>query len=349
MNISNFIGWDIGGAHLKFANINNNGKILSVGQCATPLWRGLSILENALINTIRRIPMKKQSHALTMTAELTDIFKDREEGVNSIIDLCHDILGSNISFYTMDHGLKKINIKESDFSQIASANWHATSTYTASLVKSGLFIDVGSTTTDIIPFYDHKIHAHGNNDQTRLRFDELVYTGVIRTPIMALTAKAIFNDQLQNIVAENFATTADIYRILGYLKDSNDLMETPDGEDKSVSSSIRRLARMLGTDSNTDNKKNNWHELAKYFHEAQIGILTNAIKRVLSTLPNSNNNVLIGAGVGRFLVEIIARRMNIAYTEFSELFECDNISRDGSNLCAPAIAIAQLNRLSKIK
>ena len=26
MNISNFIGWDIGGAHLKFANINNNGK-----------------------------------------------------------------------------------------------------------------------------------------------------------------------------------------------------------------------------------------------------------------------------------------------------------------------------------
>ena len=66
-------------------------------------------------------------------------------------------------------------------------------------------------------------------------------------------------------------------------------------------------------------------------------------------LPNSNNNVLIGAGVGRFLVEIIARRMNIAYTEFSELLECDNISRDGSNLCAPAIAIAQLNRLSKIK
>lgn len=348
MNISNFIGWDIGGAHLKFANINNNGKILAVRQCATPIWKGLSILENAFINTIRKIPMKKQSHALTMTAELSDIFKDREEGVNSIINLCHDILGSNISFYTIDHGLKKINIKELNFSQIASANWHATSTYTASLVESGLFIDVGSTTTDIIPFYDNKIHAHGNNDQTRLRYDELVYTGVIRTPIMALTSKAIFNNQLQNIIAENFATTADVYRILGYLKDSNDFMETPDGEDKSVSSSIRRLARMLGTDSNTDKKKSNWHELAKYFHEAQIEILTNAVKRVLSTLPD-NNNVLIGAGVGRFLVKIIARRMNITYIEFSELFECDNISRNGSNVCAPAIAIAQLNRLSKIK
>ena len=53
--------------------------------------------------------------------------------------------------------------------------------------------------------------------------------------------------------------------------------------------------------------------------------------------------------MGRFLVEIIAGRMNIAYTEFSELFECDNISQNGSNVCAPAIAIAQLNRLSKIK
>ena len=82
--------------------------------------------------------------------------------------------------------------------------------------------------------------------------------------------------------------------------------------------------------------------------EAQIEILTNAVKRVLSTLPD-NNNVLIGAGVGRFLVKIIARRMNITYIEFSELFECDNISRNGSNVCAPAIAIAQLNRLSKIK
>ena len=87
MNISNFIGWDIGGAHLKFSNINNNGKILSVEQCATPLWRGLSILEKTLINSIKRIPTKKQSHALTMTGELTDIFKDREEEVNSIIDL----------------------------------------------------------------------------------------------------------------------------------------------------------------------------------------------------------------------------------------------------------------------
>ena len=31
MHISNFIGWDIGGAHLKVANINSDGKIVAAG------------------------------------------------------------------------------------------------------------------------------------------------------------------------------------------------------------------------------------------------------------------------------------------------------------------------------
>ncbi len=193
MHISNFIGWDIGGAHLKVANINSDGKIMFVEQHATPLWKGLVTLEKAFISIIKKISIKNKLHSLTMTAELTDIFRDRKEGVNSIVNICHNILGRNITFYTKDYGLKKININDSDFNQIASSNWHASSYYTAKLVKSGLFIDVGSTTTDIIPFYDHKICARGSNDQTRLRFDELVYTGVIRTPIMALSSKAMFN------------------------------------------------------------------------------------------------------------------------------------------------------------
>jgi len=344
MNISNFIGWDIGGAHLKIANVSNNGMILSVKQYPTPLWKGLSVLKNTFTSVIKKIPNEGQSHALTMTAELSDIFKNRQEGVNSIIKLCHEILGRNISFYTIKHGLKQINIKELDFNQIASANWHASSTYIASLIDSGLFIDVGSTTTDIIPFYEKNIHARGVNDQSRLRYDELIYTGVIRTPIMTLASKAIFNGKLQNIVNENFATTADIYRILGYLNEFDDLMETADGEDKSISSSIRRLARILGTDSNISYNEKHWYELAKYFHEAQLEILTNAIRKVLLTLPNKKH-VLVSAGVGYFLVKIIAHRLNIPCLNFSELFHCNLSSRHNSSVCAPAVAIAQLNRL----
>ena len=348
MNVSNFLGWDIGGAHLKIATISNNGKILSVTQYPTPLWEGLSVLEDALIGAVKKIPVKGQSHAITMTAELADIFQDRQEGVNSIIGLCHKILGTNISFYTMNYGLKKINIKKLDFNQIASANWHASCTYTASLVESGLFIDVGSTTTDIIPFYGNKIRSRGIDDQSRLRFDELIYMGVVRTPIMALTSKVIFNGKLQNIINENFATTADVYRILGYLNEFDDLMETADGEDKSISSSIRRLARILGTDSIINNNENNWQELAKYIHEIQLEIITNSIKKVLSTLPK-RRHLLVCAGVGNFLVKIISQRLNIDCINFSELLDCDISFKQNSNVCAPAVSIAHLNRLSQIK
>jgi len=348
MNISNFIGWDIGGAHLKIANISNSGKILSIAQHATPLWEGLSVLEDALLGAVKKIPVRGQSHAITMTAELTDIFSNRREGVNIIIELCQKILGKNILFYTLKNGLERINIRKIDFNQIASANWHASSTYIASLAESGLFIDIGSTTTDIIPFYEHKVRSHGVDDQSRLRFDELIYMGVIRTPIMALTSKAIFNGQIQNIINENFATTADIYRILGYLDESDDLMKTSDGKDKSISSSVRRLARILGSDSTINHNDDHWQELAKYFLEVQLEILTNSIVKVLSTLPKKRH-VFVSAGVGHFLVKIIAKRLNIDCINFYELLECDAASQHSINACAPAVAIAQLNRLSEIK
>ena len=348
MNISNFIGWDIGGAHLKIANIYNNGKILSVEQYPTPLWEGLSILEDKLISVLKKIPNNEISHSVTMTAELTDIFKDREEGVKSIIKLCHKKLGKDISFYTINDGLKKINISKSNFNQIASANWHASSIFTSSLVESGLFVDVGSTTTDIIPFYKNNVISHGVNDQSRLRFNELIYMGVVRTPIMALTSKAIFNGVKQNIINENFATTADIYRILGYLNESDDLLETSDSNDKSVLNSMRRLARMLGTDLVINKNENNLRELAKYFHEIQLETLTCSIKKSLLRLPKKRN-ILVCAGVGHFLVEIIAKRLNMSCINFHELLDCDINSQHNSNICTAAVAIAHLDRLTKIK
>ena len=158
----------------------------------------------------------------------------------------------------------------------------------------------------------------------------------------------MFNGKLQNIVNEHFATTADIYRILGYLEDSDDLMDTSDGKDKTISSSICRLARVLGTDSVLYNNKNHWYDLAEYFHKVQLEILTNSIETVLNTLPNKDCK-LVSAGVGRFLVKIIAEKLGIPLIEFSELFDCDKKSQHNSNICAPAIAIAQLSRLSKIK
>jgi len=343
MNHSNFIGWDIGGAHLKVASVSEAGTIDFVEQFASPLWQGIDRLDELYPKTIARLPQGSLSHAFTITAELVDIFKDREEGVHSLIDVCEKNFGNNISFYAVDNGLLNPGSARKKANRIASANWHASASYAASVVKSGLFIDVGSTTTDIISFDNNTLNNRGFNDQSRLRFDELVYTGVIRTSLMSLTNKAPFNGEWQNIAAENFATTADIYRILSCLEKDDDLMEAADGKSKDVQGSIRRLARMLGTDPVVSTELQPWYKLAEYFQEIQLQLLTNAVLRVLSNSPGSNDKI-IAAGAGRFLIKKIAQRINIPYVEFSELCDSEFDLQHKCNVCAPAVAIAQLNR-----
>jgi len=347
MNMSNHIGWDIGGAHLKVASVNKSGKVELVEQFATPLWQGLEQLENVFPKTIERLPVGTLSHVLTMTAELVDIFKDRKTGMNTLINLCEKLLGNSISLYATDEGILNLNHARKRIDHIASANWHASATFTASLVESGLFVDVGSTTTDIVPFCDNRVNNRGFDDQSRLRFDELVYTGVIRTPLMALTNKVPFDGEWQNLTAEHFATTADIYRVLGYLEECDDLMESADGNDKDIVSSIRRLARMSGTDSSNSKHNCDWNKLAKFFEEVQLQLLTNAVLRVLSNTHDDKQKI-VGAGVGRFLVKKIAQRLNIPYIEFSELCNSDIELQHKCNVCAPAVSLAQLSRLSAL-
>jgi probable H4MPT-linked C1 transfer pathway protein len=346
MKVSNYIGWDVGGAHLKVACISASGRVGLVEQIATPLWQGLDQLEIAFPKTMERLPDGALSHALTITAELVDIFNDRESGMKTLMNLCEKTLGSNISLYATDGGILTLSSAHKKINQLASSNWHASATYVASLLESGLFVDIGSTTTDIIPFSNKLVTARGDDDQSRLRFDEMIYTGVVRTPLMTLTKQVPFAGEWQNLAAEYFSNTADVYRVLGSLEEGDDLMDTADGGDKDIVSSIRRLARMLGTDSSSfEISDNSWNNLAQYFEEAQIQLLTKAVLRVLSN-NDTRNQKIVGAGVGHFLAKKIAQRLNIPYLEFSELCDSDPELSHKCNACAPAVALAQLNRLS---
>lgn len=346
MNDTHYIGWDIGGAHLKVASVDSFGQIGSIEQFATPLWQGLEQLEDAIPESIESLPDGNLSHALTMTAELVDIFKDRQSGMETLMGLCEKTLGSNISIYAINGGILDLKNAYKRMDDLASANWHASATYAASLAGTGLFVDVGSTTTDIIPFSDKVVITRGLDDQSRLRFDELVYTGVVRTPLMSLTKQVPFAGEWQNLAAENFSNTADIYRVLRTLEEGDDLMETADGCGKDIASSIRRLARMLGADANNFSYSDNyWHKLAQYFEEEQIQLLTKSVLRVLTHVDIETQKI-VGAGVGSFLVKKIAQRLNIPYMEFSELCDTDSGLSHKCNTCAPAVALAQLNRIS---
>ena len=71
-------------------------------------------------------------------------------------------------------------------------------------------------------------------------------------------------------------------------------------------------------------------------------------KKIKRRLPKKRN-ILVCAGVGHFLVEIIAKRLNMSCINFHELLDCDINSQHNSNICTAAVAIAHLDRLTKIK
>ncbi len=225
---------------------------------------------------------------------------------------------------------------------IASANWLATACFAASQIPEALLIDIGSTTTDIVLIHGGQPAHRGYTDQERMRYDELVYTGVVRTPLMAVCSHLPFAGELQPLMAELFATTADIYRLTGELADTADQTPTADGGDKTLTASARRLARNLGSEQDAVPLED-WQRTARCVRERQLARIQHAVERQLSRGVLASTAPVLGAGIGRFLVRDCAARLGHPYRDLTELFP-PTVSRPAFSAadCAPAAALACL-------
>ena len=362
------LGWDIGGAHLKAVLLDSKGNCVNSIQLACPLWRGLDFLALAIVEVQshmhKNIGFYNIMHAITMTGELVDLFENRHEGVCEIAKVACKILGENVHFYAAETE-DNLSVFVAAFdvprfaSTIASANWHASASFLAQHVPNALLIDIGSTTTDIIAIVDAKINLHGNtaahslsnslreldspcSDVARLKNDSLIYTGVVRTPIMALAQKLPFveydaagNEQAIeiNVMAEYFATTGDVYRLTGELEARVDLADTADGKGKSPLESARRLARMIGYD--VDNSLERWITLAFACKALQMQQIKSAVTRHLQP-----NMVIVGAGAGAFLAQQIAADLQVPYLAIADMLK----HKQGAEIeaCLTAFAVAKL-------
>jgi probable H4MPT-linked C1 transfer pathway protein len=344
MNIET-IGWDIGGAHLKAAALNSAGEIVAVVQEPCPLWQGLDRLHDAMSRILGVLsPGRDCRHAVTMTGELADFFENREQGVlalvEAVIQRCPQ--GTVRMFAGRDGFLDPAAIAPESVPKIASANWLASALWAAENLRDAVFVDIGSTTTDIALIYGRGVKTRGYTDYERLRYGELIYTGIVRTPAMALANRAPFEGEWVGIMAEHFATTADVYRLCGELPEHADQMPAADGGEKTVSGSARRLARMFGRDAESASLKQ-WRQAARFFRERQLSQLHSALERQLSRGLIGDGAPLIGAGVGRFLVRELAARSGFPYKDFSELFSMLTSQNDfHASDCAPAAAVACL-------
>jgi probable H4MPT-linked C1 transfer pathway protein len=337
-----WLGWDLGGAHLKAVQLDAAGRVESVVQVPCPLWQGLDRLESAIDGVLEQIPRRAARHAVTMTGELTDLFDDRTQGVQSLVDLVvRRFPGEDIRVYAGGAGLLDPGSAVAAAPRVASANWMASASLAATRFPEGVLVDIGSTTTDIVPFRGGRVIARGYADHERLTLGELVYSGVVRTPVMALARRVPFSGYWTPLMAEHFATTADIYRLTRDLPGHADLMPSADGRPKTLEASAGRLARMLGLDASAADLSA-WRRVAGFLAEAQLRNLADAGERLLSRGELAEDAPFMGAGVGRFLVRRLAERLGRTYLGFESMFAGTRTQTPDVADCAPAAAVARL-------
>src|SRR5262245_12561230 len=227
-DMTSVVRWDIGGAHLKAARAEN-GRVVEAMQIASPLRLGIEAIDRAFAQAKPRMSGADRQ-ICTMTGELADTFASRADGVVQLVAAAARALQpEQIVLYAGRAGFIAPQDAAHHVEDVASANWHATATLVAKIQGSALMIDMGSTTTDVVPVVDRAVAARGYTDAERLACGELVYTGLVRSFVMAIAERAPLAGCWTPLVHENFANMADVHRLLRNLPEGADQMPTADG------------------------------------------------------------------------------------------------------------------------
>ncbi|KMO37404.1 H4MPT-linked C1 transfer pathway protein [Methylobacterium variabile] len=335
------IGWDLGGVHVKAALVED-GRVQAVVQAPCPLWNGLPALD-ATLAALPGWAREPARHAVTMTGELTDCFPDRAAGVAQLAAWAAGHLPGAVAIYAGRSGFVAPEAAAAHAADVASANWHATACLVGLARPAALLVDIGSTTADLIPIIDGRPRALGYSDAERLETGELVYTGVVRTPLLALGRSAPFRGRRTALMAECFATTADAYRLLGLLPEVEDQQDTADLKGKSTHETEIRLARMIGRDRH-EGAGPDWIRLAGHFAEAQLRLLHDAAGLILSRGDLPEDAPLAVCGAGRFVAARLAARLGRTAEDLTGLI-APRLAPEATafaSTCGPAVAVGLL-------
>jgi probable H4MPT-linked C1 transfer pathway protein len=276
-----------------------------------------------------------------MTGELADLFPDRASGVARLIAAARErFAGRQLQVWAGRAGFLTPAAALRRPLDVASANWLATATLVGSRLDHALLVDIGSTTTDIVPIEGGARFA-GYTDRERLAAGELVYQGLTRTPVMGIADAAPFAGRRVPLMREHFATAADVWRLLDRLDEADDQHPAADGGAKSIEASARRLARMIGADL-ADAAPRAWRDLAAALASAQLRRIEDGLRLVLSRVRLPEGAPLVGAGCGRLLVADLAHRLGRPHRDLANLLDAAPQLAAAAATCAPAAAVALL-------
>jgi probable H4MPT-linked C1 transfer pathway protein len=321
------LGLDIGGANIKAYHTSG-----AAVHFPFRLWEKPGELSAKLASVQTDLPAAEVL-TVTMTGELCDCFESKRAGVHAILDAVERTRGGRpVRVWRNDGRFVTVEEARATALTVAAANWLALATFAGRFAPDGaaLLIDVGSTTTDVIPLHKGKPVPKGRTDPERMKAHELVYTGVRRTPLCAILGG--------EVMAELFATTLDAYLVLGAIAEEPDNRETADGRPATRAAAEARLARMLGADleTSTPDERRKLAELLLFKQACQVIF---ALEHVAERLPTPPQTIIL-AGEGEFLARIAVKR--------SESFKSSRVVSLAEQLAppisrvAPAYAVALL-------
>ena len=330
-----WLGLDIGGAQIKMAD--GRGFANSV---PFAMWKQPDRLEQELRTSIAHGPQCDHL-AATMTGELADCFRSKSEGVHFILEALRQAAdGRHTRVYLSNGMLVTPQVAMTRPLDVAAANWHALARFATRFVTQevALVIDIGSTTTDIIPVTNGELVAKGRTDTERLLHGELVYCGVERTPVCSLVESVPYRGQKCPVVREVFATTRDVYLLLGELPEDATSRLTADGRMATKGAARDRMSRMIAADESIFNHKDAVM-MCRAIADAQSLIISRGVDRVIGQMASPPTAVVL-AGEGEFLARRLFQRLQWKPRVVSLTQEIGLLP----SRCGPAHALAVLAR-----
>ncbi len=328
------LGWDIGGVNTKVARVAGD-RVLAVRSRPFELQRDPA----ALVQVLRTLATESGAsagdvHAVTMTAELSQMFRTKREGVSFVLDSIEAAFpGADIAVYAVDGRFLSPAEARAEPLAAAAANWAATARLASRHLSDALLVDIGTTSTDIVPIIDGDVAATGWTDPDRLASGELVYTGAVRTPVEAIVPHVPYGDGEAGLSAEGFALAGDVHVWRGDLTPADYTAPTPDGRPSTREFAAERLARAICADREMLDTAG-VTAIADALAAAQVTRIADAMARVRARHPRLDTAVV--TGLGDFIGVRAALQAGLRVIPLA------SVLGDAAARCAPAASVALL-------
>jgi probable H4MPT-linked C1 transfer pathway protein len=336
------LGYDIGGANTKAALVSVKNGVLLKTEVAVeyfPIWKQPEKLASVLLGLKEQLGVGwLDGVGVTMTAELSDAYQTKREGVHHILGYVKTAFPeAPIYVLNTDAKLESLDVAKQEPLGVAAANWAATGWLVAQHLKNCAVVDIGSTSTSIIPIINGKVTALGKTDLDKLICGELIYTGSLRTNIAAIVQSIPTRNGVAGVSSELFALSGDVHLALGNISEKEYTSETADGRGKSLPEALARLARVVCADVEMLTRQE-IISIAQFIYDKQIRQVESGLTKVYSYTKSLTQDKVpvVVTGLGKdFLARKAAMNINV-----DSIVDLGTLLSEKAVLATPAFGVA---------